>query len=182
MNDEITYKIINESIGSLVKEIVIKHYNSFEKINTYEIRIIIDLSIVYIELKNNLNIIVDRLVDKFKIIDKDKTFKFLVNHIYSDNIKQKILLINKIILFNPNLKTSEDILNNHITYLLKEIIKIIFDDEVMDFIKYYSDSTLIYIYYIKNIFRNWKIIIVVIFLLVVIFYSIKKLSKCNNLT
>lgn len=179
MNDEVTYKLIDESVGVLLKDIVSKHYSSFEKINNNETRIIIDTYIIYIDIKNNLNLIIDRLVDKFKIINRDAMFTLMVNHIYNDETKGNIMKINKIIQ-SSNLKSNEQYKNLHIKYLYEEIFQIIFSDQIIDFIKFYSDPLLIYVYYVKNILRNWKLILFIIFLIVVFYFSIKKNKVCNT--
>ena len=121
MNDEVTYKLIDESVGVLLKDIVSKHYSSFEKINNNETRIIIDTYIIYIDIKNNLNLIIDRLVDKFKIINRDAMFTLMVNHIYNDETKGNIMKINKIIQ-SSNLKSNEQYKNLHIKYLYEDIL------------------------------------------------------------
>ncbi len=178
MNDEITYKLIDESVGSLIKDILFKQYGSYEKINNSETRIIIDLYIVYIDIKNNLNLIIDRLVDKFKIINRDSMFKLLVNHIYDDETKEQILKINKLVI-NKNFKLAEEYKKAHVDYLYKEVCQIIFSNQIIDFIKYSSDSLLIYVYYTKNLFRNWKIILVFVIILFIFYFIIKKLKLCN---
>jgi hypothetical protein len=178
MNDQITYKLIDESLGTLLKDILYKQYNSYEKINNNEIRIIIDLYIVYIDIKNNLNLIIDRLVDKFKIVNRDSMFKLLVNHIYDDDTKEQILKINKLI-NNKNLKSAEEYKKAHVEYLYNEIFQIIFSNQIIDFIKYSSDSLLIYVYYAKNLFRNWIIILIFVIVLLVFYLTIKKLKLCN---
>lgn len=178
MNDEITYKLIDESVGSLIKDILFKQYGSYEKINNSETRIIIDLYIVYIDIKNNLNLIIDRLVDKFKIVNRDSMFKLLVNHIYDDETKEQILKINKLV-FNKNFKLAEEYKKAHVNYLYNEIIQIIFSNQIIDFIKYSSDSLLIYVYYIKNLLRNWKLVLVFVIVLVIFYFTIKKLKLCN---
>ncbi len=178
MNDQITNKLIDESLGNLLKDILYKQYNSYEKINNSETRIIIDLYIVYIDIKNNLNLIIERLVDKFKIINRDSMFKLLVNHIYDDETKERILTINKLI-SNKVLKSAEEYKKAHVDYLYNEIFQIIFSEQIIDYIKYSSDSLLIYVYYIKNMFRNWKIVLVFVIVLLVFYFTIKKLKLCN---
>ena len=173
-----TNKLIDESLGTLLKDIIGKHYNSYEKINNNEIRIIIDLRIVYIEIKNNLNLIIDRLVDKFKIVNRDAMFKLFVNHIYDDDTKENIMKINKIV-SNQNLKTPEQFKKAHVDYLYGEFFITIFNDQIVDFIKFYSDPLLIYVYYSKNLIRNWKLILFVIFVLFIFYLTIKKLKLCN---
>jgi hypothetical protein len=178
MTDQITYKLIDESVGSIIKDILLKQYKSYEKINNNETRIIIDLYIVYIDIKNNLNLIIDRLVDKFKIINRDSMFKLLVNHIYDDETRKQILKINKLII-NKNLKSVEEYKKANVDYLYNEIFQIIFSDQVIDYLKYSSDSWLIYVYYTKTLFRNWKIILVFVIVLLVFYLTIKKLKLCN---
>ena len=178
MNDEVTYKLIDESVGILLKDILSKHYISYEQINNSETRIIIDTYIIYIEIKNNLNLIIDRLVDKFKIVNRDSIFKLMVNHIYNDETKESIIKINKIIQ-NSYLKSNEQYKNLHIKYMYDEIFQIIFSDQIIDFIKYYSDPLLIYVYYIKSFLRNWKLILFIIFLILIFYMSVKKLKLCT---
>jgi hypothetical protein len=178
MNDEVTYKLIDESVGVLLKDILSKHYNSFEKINNNETRIIIDTYIIYIDIKNNLNLIIDRLVDKFKITNRDNIFKLMVNHMYNDETKENIMRVNKIIK-SSNLKLNEQYKNLHINHVYEEIFKIIFSDQIIDFIKYYSDPLLIYVYYLKNCLRNWKLMLFITFLIIIFYFSIKKLRTCN---
>lgn len=179
MNDEITYKLINESTEKIMKDVISKHYNSYEKINNNEIRIITDLSTSLSDIKNNLNIISDRLVDKFKIINKDMMFKLLANHIYNNDTKESILMINKIIPININL-TDEQLKIIHVNYLYNEFLKIIFNSQIVDFLKYYSDPFLIYVYYIKNFLRNWKITLVILIVCLMFYYFYKKLKKCKT--
>lgn len=178
MNDQITNKMIEESVGTIIKDILLKQYGTYEKINKDETRIIIDLYIVYIDIKNSLNLIIDRLVDKFKIIDRDSMFKLLVNHIYNDETKENIMRINKIIT-TANLKLPEQHKKFHVDYLYGEIFKIIFNEQIIDFIKYYSHSFLIYVYYLKNFLRNWKLILFIIFILIIFYLGVKKLKLCN---
>ena len=178
MNDEVTYKLIDESVGVLIKDILLKHYISYEKINSNETRIIIDTYIIYIDLKNNLNLIIDRLVDKFKITNRDNMFKLMVNHIYNEETKENIMKVNKIIQ-SSNIKSNEQQKILHIKYLYEEIFPVIFSDQIIDFIKYYSDPVLIYVYYGKNFLRNWKLILFITFLLLIFYFSIKKLKTCN---
>ena len=136
MTDQITYKLIDESVGSIIKDILLKQYKSYEKINNNETRIIIDLYIVYIDIKNNLNLIIDRLVDKFKIINRDSMFKLLVNHIYDDETRKQILKINKLII-NKNLKSVEEYKKANVDYLYNEIFQIIFSF-VYKFLQFHS--------------------------------------------
>lgn len=178
MDNKQIYKLIEESVGGIIKEIISKHYNSYEKINLTETRIIIDMYIIYIELKNNLNLIIDRLVDKFKITNKDSLFKLLVNYIYDEDTKTNIMSINKIV-ENSNGKTDIEIKNEHIKYLYEELVPVIFNEQVIDFINYYSNPILIYVYYIKNFFRNWKILLVLIIFIIIIYFTGKKLKNCN---
>jgi hypothetical protein len=178
MNDEVTYKLIDESIGVLIKDILSKHYSSYEKINNNETRIIIDTYIIYIDLKNNLNLLIDRLVDKFKITNRDNMFKLMVNHIYNEDTKEDIMRINKIIP-SQNLKSNEQYKTLHIKYLYEEIFPVIFSDQIVDFIKYYSDPLLIYFYYIKTFLRNWKLIIFITVLIVTLYLSYRKNKMCN---
>lgn len=177
MNDEVTYKLIDDSVGILLKDILSKHYVSYEEINNNDTRIIIDTYIIYIEIKNNLNLIIDRLVDKFKITNKDNMFKLMVNHIYDNETKEDIMKINKIIP-SSNLQSNVDYKNAYIIYLYEQIFQIIFSDEIIDFIKYYSDPLLIYVYYLKTFLRNWKLILIIIFLILILYFSIKKLRIC----
>lgn len=176
MDTEITYKLIDESIGLLLKDIIVKHYDSFEKINSTETRIIIDLNIIYIEVKNNLNLMIDRLVAKFKITEKDIMFKLLVNHIYDIDTRNKIMSVNKIILNSKMVQTKD----SHVKYLYEEILPILFNGEIIDFVKYYSDPILIYVYYLKNFFRNWKLILLFVFLFGIIYFTGKKLKNCTG--
>ena len=130
MNDEVTYKLIDDSVGILLKDILSKHYVSYEEINNNDTRIIIDTYIIYIEIKNNLNLIIDRLVDKFKITNKDNMFKLMVNHIYDNETKEDIMKINKIIP-SSNLQSNVDYKNAYIIYLYEQIFQIIFSDEII---------------------------------------------------
>ena len=181
MNTNETFKLIDESVGTLLKEIITKNYVSNEKINNGETRIIIDLYIIYIEIKNNLNLLIDRLVDKFKILNKDSMFKLLVNHIYDEETKEAVIKINKIRQIS-NLKLPAQIKDSDIRYLYGELLLVIFPSQIIDFIKYHSDPILIYVYYVKNFFRNWKLILVFIFLLVIIFLIVRKLQTCKDMT
>ena len=122
--------------------------------------------------------IIDRLVDKFKITNRDSLFKLMVNHIYNDETKENIMKVNKI--FNSlNLQTNEQYKDLHIKYMYDEIFQIIFFDQCIDFLKFYSDPLLIYVYYIKIFLRNWKLILFITFVILIFYFNIKKLKMCT---
>jgi hypothetical protein len=186
-------ELINKSINPILKKIVIKNFKSYEPIEN-EIRILIDLNIVYIEIKNSLEKIIDHIVDRFKIIDKDTLTKNLIIHIYSSKVRECILKINKILL-NENINKVKLELNKSkieselnkskveselnkskveleskndyfVKYLTDEIIKCIFTDDIInDIINLSEDSEFNLINILKS---NWKKVIIVLLILIAI--------------
>jgi hypothetical protein len=180
MDDNLINNQIDVTVGNYIKDIITKHYNSYEKLANGDVRILLNLEIVYLDIKNNLPIIIDRLADKFKIADKDAMFKLFINNIYSADVKEAFLETNKIIPGNLiKIESVEKIKTQNIIYVYEQIFSILFSQQIIDFIKYYSSFWLIFIYHIKNIFRKWKMLLG-IFIFLVCFYYLIKTQICKK--
>jgi hypothetical protein len=184
--DQIKAKqLLYKSTNHVLKKIVLKNFKSYEIIEN-ETRLIIDLNIIYFELKNSLGKIIDNIADRFKIIDKDALTKNLVIHIYSSNIRECILKINKILSNETTAKeetevkqqvvkeefvvkeesNEKEIKNYYVKYLTGEILKCIFTNDIINDIIYLSEATELNI--ISFIKKNWKIILIVLVVLILI--------------
>ena len=97
MDHKTAKQLLHKSVNHILKKIILKNYKGYETIDK-EKRILIDLSNVYREIKNYLDQIIDNIADRFRIINKDVLLKKLVINIYSKNVKECILKINKAIL------------------------------------------------------------------------------------
>ena len=89
-------QLLHKSTNHVLRKILLKNFKGYEIIEK-ETRIIIDLNIIYFEIKNSLSKIIDYIADRFKIIDKDALTKNFVIHIYSSGVRECILKINKIL-------------------------------------------------------------------------------------
>jgi hypothetical protein len=179
MDRKIAKQLIHKSTNHVLKKIVLKNFKSYEIIEN-ETRLIIDLNIIYFELKNSLGKIIDNIADRFKIIDKDTLTKNLVIHIYSSNIRECILKINKILSNETTAKeevvkeefvvkeesNEKEIKNYYVKYLTGEILKCIFTNDIINDIIYLSEATELNI--ISFIKKNWKIILIVLVVLILI--------------
>lgn len=178
--DQIKAKqLLYKSTNHVLKKIVLKNFKSYEIIEN-ETRLIIDLNIIYFELKNSLGKIIDNIADRFKIIDKDALTKNLVIHIYSSNVRECILKINKILSNETTVKeevikeefvikeesNEKEIKNYYVKYLTGEILKCIFTNDIINDIIYLSEATELNI--ISFIKKNWKIILIVLVVLILI--------------
>ncbi len=163
MDDKTAKQLLTKSTNHILKKIVIKNLKSSEIIEN-EIRIIIDLNIIYYEIKNSLGKIIDYIADRFKIIDKDTLTKNLVIHIYSSKVRECILKINKILPNENKVKSESN--DNYVKYLTDEIIKCIFTDDIVTNIIDLSEATE---FNIINILKsNWKKVIIVLLVLIAI--------------
>jgi hypothetical protein len=65
MDDKTAKQLLFKSTNHIFKKIVIKNFKSFEIIEN-EVRIIIDLNIIYYQIKNSFGKIIDYVSDRFK--------------------------------------------------------------------------------------------------------------------
>ncbi len=171
MDDKTVKSLIYKSAYPPLKKIVSKNIKNYEQIEN-EIRIIIDLNIVYSEIKNYIETIIDYLVDRFKILDKDTLTKNLVIHIYNTEIKECILKINKI-LPNEILNEVEAEEKNKylIKYIVDELIKCIFTEDIISMILELSENKSNN--FVNILITNWKTL-VILFALMLMFLLIRK--------
>jgi hypothetical protein len=171
MDDKTIKSLINKSAYQPFKKIILKNLKNSEQIEN-EIRLIIDLNIVYYEIKISLESIIDYLVDRFKILDKDTLTLKLILHIYSKEVRECILKINKIIP-NENLEELESEEKNKyiIKYLIDELIKCIFTNDIISMLLDLSENKTNSLINILSV--NWKII-VILFALMLILLLIRK--------
>jgi hypothetical protein len=170
MDDQTVKSLIYKSAYPPFKKIISKNLN-LEQIEN-EIRLIIDLHIVYREIIKSLDSIIDYLVDRFKILDKDTLTKNLIIHIFSKEVRECILKINKIIP-NENLEELESEEKNIylIKYLIDELIKCIFTNDIVSMLLDLSENKTNNL--INILSANWKII-VILFALMLILLLIRK--------
>ena len=170
MNLDTAKVLIKQSITPIITDIVNKYLTATEQIAT-ETRLIIDLSIVYSEIKNKIGLIIDILADRFRLSAKDELIKLLINNILSNDVSECILKINKIIPNTNSIKPNE--------YLTNSIIDCIMTDNIIQSIVNLSTNknniTQQVLYYIK---LYWQIILIVLFVLIIGSFIINKI-KCS---
>ena len=170
MNLDTGKALIKQSVTTIIIDIVNKYLTATEIIAT-DTRIIIDLSIVYSEIKNKIGIIIDILADRFRLSGKDELIKLLINHILSNNVSDCILKINKIIP-NTNIKKPNE-------YLTDSIIDCIFTNDIIQSLINLGENknniTQTALDYIK---QYWQIILIIIIALIIISFIINKI-KCS---
>jgi hypothetical protein len=170
MNLDTTKVLIKQSVTNIIIDIVNKYLTATEQIAT-DTRLIIDLSIVYSEIKNKIGVIIDILADRFRLSAKDELMKLLINNILSNDVSNCILKINKI-MPNTNIKKPNE-------YLTDSIIDCIFTDTLIQSIINLSSNknniTQQVLYYIK---LYWQIILIVLIVLIIGAFIINKL-KCS---
>lgn len=188
MDDKTVKSLIYKSAYPSLKKIVSNNIKTFEQIKNEtqignEIQIIIDLNIVYSEIKNSMESIVNYLVDRFKILDKDTLIKNLVVHIYNIDVKECILKINKII---PNETLNE--LNSEeknkylIKYLVDELIKCIFTIDIINMILELSkNKSNNFIDFINILLTNWKTLSMLFSLMLILLLIRKSYVYLKNL-
>ncbi len=172
--------LINQSVGNFINNIISNKFKDIEKIND-DIRLIIDLEIVLVEIKNNLIIIIDLLIDRFKIIDRDELMKLFILHLFSDQTKSCVLKISKFlpITYFSESKNAKDLLRISYNYLTEKIIDCIFNSYMINALIDLSDNNTNQI--IKFISRNWQIIMAsTITLIVLLIFIIKRNDKINK--
>ena len=173
MDDKTVKLLIYKSAYPPLKKIVSKNIKNSEQIEN-ETRIIIDLNIVYYEIRNSIELILDYLVDRFKILDKDTLTKNIIIHIYNYKVKACILKINKIL---PSENLSEidsdpdEKTKYLINYLVDELIKCIFTSDIVNMISELAEDKSDNL--INTLVTNWKII-VILFILILISLLIRK--------
>ena len=165
MDDKTAKQLLFKSTNHIFKKIVIKNFKSFEIIEN-EVRIIIDLNIIYYQIKNSFGKIIDYVSDRFKIIDKDELTKILILHIYSSRVKECILKINKILSSESNIKEESKSNEFYVKYITDEIMKCIFTDDIIREIIDLSEATEFNL--INTLKTNWKKIIIVVLVLILI--------------
>ena len=177
MDDKTVKLLIYKSAFPPLKYIVSKNIKNSEQLDN-ETRIIIDLNIVYYEIRNSIELILDYLVDRFKILDKDTLTKNIIIHIYNYKVKECILKINKIIptenlsKIESELDSNPDEKNKYlIKYLVDELIKCIFTPDIINMILELAEDKSNNLFNILEI--NWKII-VILFVLILISLLIRK--------
>lgn len=194
MDDKTVKSLIYKSAYPSLKKIVSNNIKTFEQIKNEtqignepqignETQIIIDLNIVYSEIKNSMESIVNYLVDRFKILDKDTLIKNLVVHIYNIDVKECILKINKII---PNETLNE--LNSEeknkylIKYLVDELIKCIFTIDIINMILELSkNKSNNFIDFINILLTNWKTLSMLFSLMLILLLIRKSYVYLKNL-
>ena len=173
MDDKTVKSLIYKSAYPSLKKIVSNNIKTFEQIKNEtqignepqignETQIIIDLNIVYSEIKNSMESIVNYLVDRFKILDKDTLIKNLVVHIYNIDVKECILKINKII---PD-----------------ELIKCIFTIDIINMILESSkNKSNNFIDFINILLTNWKTLSMLFSLMLILLLIRKSYVYLKNL-
>jgi len=160
MDHKTAKELLYKSVNHILNKIILKNYKGYEIINK-ETRILIDFNYVYRDIKKYLNQIIDNIADRFRIIDKDFLTKKIIIQIYKNNIRECILKINKFIV-NTDAEKNENI----IKYLINQINKCFFTDEIIIEIKELSEVKKFNIFeYIKN---NWKILLIILLVLIFI--------------
>ena len=170
MNLDTTKVLIKQSVTTIIIDIVNKYLTATEQIAT-DTRLIIDLSIVYSEIKNKIGVIIDILADRFRLSAKDELMKLLINNILSDDVSNCILKINKI-MPNTNIKKPNE-------YLTDSIIDCIFTDTlIQSIINLSSNKNNITQQVLNYIKLYWQIILIVLIVLIIGAFIINKL-KCS---
>ena len=170
MNLDTTKVLIKQSVTNIIIDIVNKYLTATEQIAT-DTRLIIDLSIVYSEIKNKIGVIIDILADRFRLSAKDELMKLLINNILSDDVSNCILKINKI-MPNTNIKKPNE-------YLTDSIIDCIFTDTlIQSIINLSSNKNNITQQVLNYIKLYWQIILIVLIVLIIGAFIINKL-KCS---
>lgn len=178
--------LINKSVGNIIKNIINDKFKDIEKIND-DIRLIIDLEIVLAEIKNNLITIIDFLIDRFKIIDRDELMKTIIIHLFSEQTKNCVLKISKFlpVTYFSQSKNASDLIKIAHRYLTEKILECIFNPYMIDSLIDLADNNQNQT--IKFVSKNWKIIIgsVVTLIIMLIFIAsnrhiIKRNMKINQ--
>ncbi len=179
MDEKTVKSLIYKSAHPPLKKIVSKNLKNSEQIEN-ETRIIIDLNIVYSEIKNSIESIVDYLVDRFKILDKDKLTKNLVIHIYSDSVKECILKINKIVSDSDFKDVADDEKNKYlVNYLVDQLIICIFNEDVRSILIDLSENKSNN--FINLLVSNWKILLTLFLIMIMILFIRKSYLYLKNL-
>jgi hypothetical protein len=171
--------LINKSVGNLIRNIINTNFKDIEKIDG-DIRLIIDLEIILFEIKNNLITIIDFLIDKFKIIDRDELMRIFIIHLFSEQTKKCVLKISKFvpIAYFSESKNANDLIKIAHNYLTEKIIDCIFNPYMIDSLIDLSNNNS---EQFRFIIKNWKIIIAIILtiFILIIFKKIAPISRFN---
>jgi hypothetical protein len=159
-------KQVFEATDKILTLIINKHFRKIEKLKN-EFRFVIDLEIVYSEIKNEFLTIIDFLADRFRIIDRRILERELVIRLYSDNVRKCLLSINKI-LPSTFFKTKY-IENEFREYLKLKINECIFNSFIVFLINNLSLEKNYFSYYIVLFFS-----IIIIFLIIIVRIKYKK--------
>jgi hypothetical protein len=169
--------LLNKSIGNIIYNIVKSKFKDIEKIDN-DIRVIIDLEIVFGEIKNNIITIIDYIIDRFKIVDRDELMRIFIMHLFNDETKNCVLKISKFIpnTFFTKATNSEELLKLVYGYFTEKIIDCIFTPYIIDTLIELSDTNSSYIF--KFIKKNWKIIFISsLTLIIIMIIGIKRLEN-----
>lgn len=172
--------LINKSIGNIVNNIVSDKFKDIEKIDN-DIRLIIDLEIVLAEIKNNLITIIDFLIDRFKITDRDELMKIFIIHLFSEQTKNCVLKISKFLptTYFSESKNADDLIKIAHKYLTDKIIDCIFNPYTIDTLIDLNDTNTNQS--IKFFSKSWKIIMAsVLTLIIILIFIIKRNNKITQ--
>lgn len=172
--------LINKSVGNIVNNIVSDKFKDIEKIDD-DIRLIIDLEIVLAEIKNNLITIIDFLIDRFKIIDRDELMKIFIIHLFSEQTKNCVLKISKFLptTYFSESKNADDLIKIAHKYLTDKIIDCIFNPYMIDTLIDLNDTNTNQS--IKFFSKNWKIIMAsMLTLIIILIFIIKRNNKITQ--
>ena len=86
--------LIDKSARNIINNIVKSKFKDIEKIDN-DIRVIIDLDIVLSEIKNNIITIIDYIIDRFKIIDRDELMRLFISQLFNNDTRHCVLTISK---------------------------------------------------------------------------------------
>lgn len=165
--------LINKSVRNIIYNIVKSKFKDIERIDN-DIRIVIDLDIIFSEIKNNIITIIDFIIDRFKIIDRDELMRIFIIHLFSEDTKNCVFKISKFLpkSYFDNASNADDLLNLVYSYLSDQIIECIFTPYIIDSLIYLSDTNSNFFF--KFMKRNWKIIFGSMLTLIIMLIIAKK--------
>jgi hypothetical protein len=179
MEYDIAKTLIETSVGNIINKIVNSNFTDIEKING-EVRLIIDMEIVLSEIKNNTMTIIDFIIDRFKIIDRDELIKTFITHLFSVQTKNCILQISKFLpgSYFKDSKNPNDLLKIAHKYLAQKIIDCIFNPYMIDTLIELSDASSNQ--FLKFMIKNWKTLLASVLTLIIILIFYKKSHKLSD--
>ncbi len=121
--------------------------------------------------------IIDFLIDRFKIIDRDELMKTFIIHLFSDQTKNCVLKISKILptTYFSQSKDANALVKIARNYLTEKIIDCIFNPSIIDTLIDLSDNNSNQV--IKFFLKNWKITIGSLLTLIIMLIFIIKNKK-----